>query len=277
MWIIKQIKKLANKCVKTNEQFQCVKEDNNNIKMVLNSETEATLNNVKLDNVDVTNLCKENEDLKSYIAESHPNEKYDIICDIETLGLTSDCLVWEIAACVFERSTHKKIMSFHKCVDLTNVGNIIIDGNTLVWWLKTNPTLLYEKISGKADGVRYVYSEEELCKDFLFWLYSISDATYGLANWENIYFWGNGILFDNRFIKDKFQQYDVVYPIIYRNDRDIRTLVGLAAEKTGCKTDKEFREKYVLANTTEHNAFDDVMNEYEAMKAAWKVLGDSNE
>lgn len=261
MWIIKQIKKLANKCVKFNEEFQCIKED--------------TYNNV-------TDLCKEKEDFKSHITESNPNEKYDIICDIETLGISSQCLVWEITACVFERSTHKKVMSFHECIDLSNVGDIIINGNTLVWWLKTNPTLLYEKISGKADGVKYVANEMELIADFSKFMLSIIGETHGIAKWDNIYFWGNGILFDNRFIKDKIEYWSrhsvchLEYPIIYRNDRDIRTLVGLAAEKTGCKTDKEFRDKYVLVNTTEHNAFDDVMNEYEAMKAAWKVLGDSN-
>ena len=89
---------------------------------------------------------------------------------------------------------------------------------------------------------------------------------------NNVFLWGNGILFDNKLIQNKMNQYGIKYPIFYRNDRDMRTIVELAALKTGLKTEKEFRERYRPNDLKLHDGFDDVKAQICVLSKAWNIL-----
>ena len=68
------------------------------------------------------------------------------------------------------------------------------------------------------------------------------------------------------------EQIELEYPIFYRNDRDMRTIVELAALKTGAKTEKEFRELNYDKKYTAHDGFDDVKQQIDILSKSWNLL-----
>jgi oligoribonuclease (3'-5' exoribonuclease) len=88
---------------------------------------------------------------------------------------------------------------------------------------------------------------------------------------KNTFLWGNGILFDNNFIRDKFTSFGMSYPIYYRNDRDVRTILELAVIKSGM-SESEFREKFVSENKELHNALNDVLYQVEMVHQCYKII-----
>ncbi len=207
------------------------------------------------------------------------SKRIDILVDIESLGRTADSLIYEIGAIAFDRETDKEISTYHCSLSIKNMKDITITASTLLWWLKENPELMRHVLSGENESEvdEVFYDEKSLLSSFVEWIkYDIDRKLGKFGEYINVFLWGNGILFDNRLLKEHMEKYNIEYPIFYRNDRDLRTLIELAAEMTGCKDDKEFREKYVLKNTTEHDALDDVRNEYNAMKVAYEIITNQN-
>ena len=202
--------------------------------------------------------------------ERIPKDKFDVVCDIETLGTESNHLVYEIAAIIYSRNKGLIHGVYHKSVDVSQLPNIEVSGSTLAWWLKTNAELFKQGLTKQITAQRFD-TECDLFTDFHSWLVDRTSYIRG-ATRDNFYFWGNGILFDNRFIKDKFTHYGLEYPILYRNDRDIRTLIEMAADKVGIESNQEFIAQYKSQHSTDHCAIDDVKNEYYAMRAAWDIL-----
>ena len=88
---------------------------------------------------------------------------------------------------------------------------------------------------------------------------------------KQVFLWGNGILFDNRIIKNKCKQFGFEYPIYYRNDMDVRTILEMAVFKEGLADQIAFR------NTVEHiepahNAAIDVKNQIRDVCCAYRAL-----
>lgn len=79
-------------------------------------------------------------------------------------------------------------------------------------------------------------------------------------------------MFDNKLIQSKMEQYNIDYPIFYRNDRDMRTIVELAGLKLEINTEKEFREKFKDESLVAHDAFDDVKGQIKILSKAWNIL-----
>lgn len=194
--------------------------------------------------------------------------RIDIIVDIETLGKTADTPIFEIGAVAYNSETSKELY-YHKSFCLKGTGEMIVSASTLLWWLKTDAALLSKVLHGENSYVQGIfYTEHELLEDFFDWICSFL-YDYGE---NNVFLWGNGILFDNKLLQERMNKFDITYPVYYRNDRDLRTLFEIAAVKTGCADDKEFRDKYVTAKTTAHSALDDAKNEFEAFKAADEII-----
>ena len=207
----------------------------------------------------------------------------DIIVDIETLGRSPRCPITQFSAVAFDRDNNFKVVStFDLSTEIK--GEVTVNAETLKWWLEENPNLLLKQLNGvhspkyeTQKGTYHPYhryyglcsNEKEIIKRFCDWFYNLT-VDYGE---RNILLWGNGILFDNRIIKEKCELYGIEYPIFYRNDRDIRTLTQIAADITGCESEKAFREQFVNTANEEHNSFNDCLNEYEAVKAALKIIG----
>lgn len=202
--------------------------------------------------------------------------KIDILTDIETLGREKECPIIQIAALAFDE--YGIVGKFDCKTTLEDERVVSVNIETLKWWLSTNPKQLSDILTynpqtpinniGTSCCGNCFCTEELLLKAFSDWVKNLS--TY--PNQEDVYLWGNGILFDNKLLKDSMEKHNIEYPIHYRNNRDLRTLIEIAANMTGCESEKEFRQKFVDPNLVEHEAFNDVLNEYEAMKATFKII-----
>ena len=186
--------------------------------------------------------------------------RIDIMVDIETLGKEDKSTVIQIAACAFDIHTGIIYNKFNQSLNISEDKNISVQGDTLMWWLKTNKELLTSILENGNCS-----TEKELVLSFNDWIISLGDKM-------DIFFWGNGILFDNRIIKYKIEQYGQEYPIFYRNDRDMRTIVELAAIKSGYKNEKEFKDNNIISGLVAHDAFDDVIYQIAILSKAWNII-----
>jgi hypothetical protein len=125
-----------------------------------------------------------------------------------------------------------------------------LEPGTLKWWMKENPSLL-NKLLSQGD-----HTERSLLLSFGLWLSHLMRDKK--LDKKSLYLWGNGIMFDNQKIKTKYESLGMnSYPIYYRNDRDLRTLLELASIKSG-KSQEEIKEETADKDEVKHNAIDDV-------------------
>jgi len=174
------------------------------------------------------------------------NKKINIMTDIETLGVQANSTIFQISASAFDIETGEIIDSFNKFADVSK-STLNADGSTLKWWTKTNPELFAQLLN---EGE---LSPEELVFEFHGWLTQFTEDKD-----NDVYLWGNGILFDNNTIRTQFENVGLKYPIFYRNDRDVRTIVDLCANKLGI-SENELKAKFDDESLTTHNAMDDVV------------------
>lgn len=193
-------------------------------------------------------------------------KRCDIMVDLETLGLSNNTSVFQIAACSFDIVTGNIHEKFNEIMDIATLDNALFDGSTLKWWLNTDKELLANLVN-KGKG-----TERELFAKFAKWINSIVQTSAAKNEAVEIFLWGNGILFDNAKIKDKCTQYGIQYPIFYRNDRDVRTLVDLAAQKLGFDSPKPIFETLTYDNRVKHNALDDVLCQIKTVSICWNIL-----
>ena len=162
-------------------------------------------------------------------------KRINIMVDLETLSTEENPTVFQIAACSFDIETGEILSFFEKTADISCSSQLNVSGSTLKWWLNTNKELLADLVN-KGNG-----SEEDMFKAFHSWLYTLVPQVPTDNGFKNIYLWGNGILFDNRIIQQKFKSFGLCHPILYRNDRDVRTIVDLALPLSGYKTEMDLK------------------------------------
>lgn len=176
--------------------------------------------------------------------------RLDIMTDIETLGTDSDSTIIQISAIAFDIRTGEHRARFNQIADISkNKSPLKVTGDTLKWWLKTDKELFTELLNSGTD------SSEDVLRNFYRWLIPLN-----VINERELYLWGNGILFDNKMIQRQLESNGFRYPIYYRNDRDLRTLVELTSFKLGI-TEDELRAKYRDETLIAHNAYHDVINQ----------------
>ncbi|UUG68126.1 exonuclease-like protein [Bacillus phage PK-3] len=187
-------------------------------------------------------------------------ERVDIMVDIETLGKSSDSTIIQISAIAFDILTGNHISTFNEIADIEKNENLLeVDASTLKWWLKTDKELLTKLLnSGK-------HSSETILAHFNGWLRVQSNDI------KNVYLWGNGILFDNKMIQHQMELNGYKYPIFYKNDRDVRTIVDLASAKLGL-SEKELKDRFKDDSLVEHNALDDVKYQINLVVGCYKTL-----
>ena len=187
--------------------------------------------------------------------------RIDIMVDLETLGRTGEYTVFQIGAVAFDIETGEIKDAFDKKVDITQEKDLKVDGKTLMWWLETDKELLFKLLSNDDD-----ITSHELFVMFNWWIRTVLQKNY-----DEVYLWGNGILFDNKIIKEKMDFYNIEYPIFYRNDRDLRTIIDLVATKLGI-TEKEIKEKFNDEFLTKHNGLDDCKHQVKLLVYCWSLL-----
>lgn len=147
----------------------------------------------------------------------------DIMVDIETLGTGDNATIFQIAGMSFDITTGEIFDSINLIGDIEKFGNLGVDGSTLKWWLNTDKELLTDLLNkGTMD-------EYELLEEFSKWIVKQSNTN----DMQDVYMWGNGILFDNAKLQTAINSCSgLKYPIFFRNDRDLRTLLELASLKS---------------------------------------------
>ena len=192
----------------------------------------------------------------------HSQDRIDIMVDIETLGKEADSAIIQIAACVFNINTGEIVDVFNSIIDITTIKEFNVDGETLKWWLQTDSDLL-SKIINNKDGLPY----RQVLRKFRKWILSLGTNKDN----KNIYLWSNGVLFDNRLLKAHMENANITYPIYYRNDRDMRTIVDLACSKLKI-TPEELKDRFKDEKLTKHDALDDVKQQIKITSYCWSIL-----
>lgn len=197
------------------------------------------------------------------------NLRFDVMLDIETLGTSSDCSIIQICAKTFGYGhipgesewnfTFSPKDFIHAPCDIAKCSDLRVSGATLKWWATQNPEQ-FTKVLTEGHG-----SEEELLKDFYEWLNCrVSVKT-------ELYVWSMSPSFDGVIVKNAMARYGLNCPISYSNDRDVRTIVELAAMKLGI-TVKEYRNLYGIPSGTAHDASSDVDVQIQLVEKAFDIL-----
>lgn len=186
--------------------------------------------------------------------------RIDVMVDLETLGV-SDCPpVFQLNAKAFDVNTGKILDGINLLCDVTTTESEV-GQDTLMWWFKTNIDLFTKLIK---EGMETKWSEKDMFSEFVRWFNALGDK-------KNTFLWGNGVNFDNRIIQKKCEQYGLEYPVFFRNDMDMRTVLEMAAMKTGY-TDQVAYRAAIGFKGTKHNADDDVTNQIRDIVRAVKDL-----
>lgn len=182
-----------------------------------------------------------------------------IMTDIETLGTIEGATIFQIAAASFDIRTGEVKDKIDLKLNINTVENLKVEGGTLQWWLKTDKELLTKLLQ---EGT---LTEIEMFTQFNDWI----EKQEGSPK-----LWGNGILFDNLKLKAKFEDLGMKYPIFYRNDRDVRTILALASEFSGI-SENEIRENVQDENERAHDALDDVTKQIRLVHYCYQLLSPS--
>lgn len=194
--------------------------------------------------------------------------RIDIVVDLETLGTRSNAPIFQIGAIAINIKTGEEYGYFNGLCDFQTLENI--DGGTLKWWLKTNHELFAQLCQQGEDNK---LSAKDLISSFVAWIESMQND----VGVDNVYLWGNGILFDNCILRANCEKYKINYPIIYRNDRDLRTIYELAANKIGVADGYTFRETVKInEERIEHDGLSDARHEAKALIAAEEIIRGTN-
>lgn len=114
------------------------------------------------------------------------NKRIDVMTDIETLGKGVNTTVLQISACAFNIETGEVYNTFNEIADISDNKNIPIDGDTLIWWLNTDKSLLTSLLNrGKESQI----SQEDMFYNFHNWIVNLSDVVGNkdLFLWEMEY------------------------------------------------------------------------------------------
>jgi len=186
--------------------------------------------------------------------------KINVMTDIETLGVDSNSTIIQIAAIAFDIETGEHISKFNQIANIAiNERPLQIEGSTLQWWVKTDKELFAKLLtSGEC-------SSEQMLRNFQNWLWNLSEDP------KKLYLWGNGILFDNKIIQHQMTELNLAYPIPYYNDRDVRTILDLAASKAGV-SEFDLKVRFRDDSLVKHDAFDDTVQQINLVVNCHKIL-----
>ena len=186
--------------------------------------------------------------------------RIDIVVDLETLGTNNSPVIMQIGAAVFDITTGKIIRKFSHNISIQSCINLglNIDALTLKWWTKQDPNTIKEVMNGTK-------SLEFVLDEFKKWVMMVSGNAIGI-----VHLWGNGILADNTWLKSAYNLIGKTYPIHYTKDRDVRTILDLAAIKLDV-TEKQIQSQ-VENKGVYHNAVDDAEWAAKVVSTCYNIL-----
>lgn len=169
--------------------------------------------------------------------------RIDVMLDLETLSTKQSANVIQISAVTFDltNDNFSDIRTFNQCCELSSERTT--DQDTLAWWNETNHDLLANLLRDGAgcDQLTAVHN-------FQHWIFELQNE------YNMVYVWGNGSTFDNAKIENMCEQYKLKYPVNYKCNMDLRTLIRVAGITTNLGEDYL---KDIAFEGDEHNALDD--------------------
>lgn len=162
----------------------------------------------------------------------------DLMIDIETGGVQPNCAIFSIGALFFDPTSDRLGDSFYE--EISHESNKKLERQfeiaTMNWW------------AGKApNGNAHIAS---VLNDLIRWIVSHKPR----------YVWANSPSFDLVILKNVINKINLLWPLPYHAERDVRTIKALAWPD----------ESYHLNNS--HNALADCTNQARLVQAGYKIL-----
>jgi len=177
-----------------------------------------------------------------------------IMLDLETMGNRSTSAIIQIGAVQFDPVTGDIGGTFERNIDLISsiLKGCTIDDNTMKWWANQS------KEAQRALATPTPISLAASLHAFSYWIEEKIKV-------KNPQVWGNGATFDNVIISHAYHQCGMKRPWMYRDDRDVRTLVALG-KAFGISASGGKREG------TYHRGVDDCIYQIGYCSTIWKHL-----
>jgi len=175
----------------------------------------------------------------------------DVMLDIETLGTNNDSAITQIGACYFDRYTGDigDTLSVNIEIDSCLKKGLNVTGGSIKFWLKRKEQATFLKKPASISKGLSMFTQF-IDKKAIIW----SHAT-----------------FDPIILASAYRAIDQGLPYLFRNLRDIRTLVDLSGIKS---------EKPKEGDPKSHDALDDCMYQvkyctecFKALQKADKLIG----
>lgn len=191
--------------------------------------------------------------------------RIDVMVDIETLGKADNTAIFQIYAEAFNRDTFETIDTLELKININTIKPELMDMDTLYWWTQ-NHGELFKKLTETTDEHTGEYhAAYQLARWF-------ENLRFAYASGDNdIYLWGNGSMFDNIKIKNLLTRNGEKYPIYYRNDRDLRTLIDCASRNSGL-SEENIKELVTIGSEVQHDAKDDVAFQIRLLKKCYGLI-----
>jgi len=167
-----------------------------------------------------------------------------LMIDIETLSTQTNAVVLSIGAVVFqfgEVSKPEELDYIYHALSISDgtQSKRHLCTNTISWWLEQDRSVLKEALKGEFTAPDALEELSSFCKQHEI---------------KNI--WGYGNMFDNAIMRDLYKDAGLEYPVSYRDDMDMRTLVYMAQYLMGMKYNIPHYKHGTL-----HNALDDAVSQ----------------
>lgn len=154
----------------------------------------------------------------------------DVMLDLETLGTRHDAMIVQIGACYFDRITGDIGATFSVDIDPgQHTDKFTVDYSTIKWWME------------QSDSARKSIFAHPIALEL-----ALSKLQNFLWNPGDVKVWSHAT-FDMPILANAYHMLNMKFPIPFRDTRDLRTLMDLAA------LDKLKRERFGI----HHNALDD--------------------
>ena len=168
----------------------------------------------------------------------------NVMLDLETLSSCSNAAIVSIGAVCFDIEKQELGKTFYQTISIdTSLEHGCVSGSTIAWWMQQ---------SGEA---RKVFDQDKAIS--LTTALGLFSSFMQDGEERSLKVWGNGSSFDNVILANAFESTGLTAPWKFRNNRDMRTIVGLA-KHWGIVHD-------IKRECTHHNALDDAIFQTEVV------------
>ena len=175
----------------------------------------------------------------------------DLMIDLETLGTKAGCVILSIGAVPFDIETGKiskevfyQAINIQSCID----AGLFVMGDTIEWWMKQSEEARNAFLLANKKNLG------ETLHEFRLYLQKLGT--------RDLMIWGNSNRFDLGALDAAYKAVNREFPWYFRNERDVRTLVGFAPD---IKKNWEFKGEL-------HDPIVDCINQIGYCSQIYKIL-----